>query len=424
MRLSLVIFMLILLPVATAVHAWLFCRDNLPALTQEAIKRLNEAGVRDPVVEVRFFDIAVAGEAVDPPSREKAVAAIRALVPLRLKPESDRLFVVANLKAQIDNGMLRLGGWLPPGGEAKAVQRLLSELRPDLKVDATALHIAREVRWPEGVKPPLTVGSVLLKPIVEKLRVPAELHITCKPESIVLTGLLPDVAVKEEVVAALSEVAGAREVDPSALKASAHVLPTTFAKGQELAAFVREFFSAPPPRSFDIDVEGIPHLEGAATRQMESKWLSLLRPLTGAAKVDARLTLMPSVYHFPGYEVNSKLPPDKLNEVRTALRGQMTQFDTGSAQLTEDAKSRLMMLVPALLAAGPELGLVIGAHPDPAGPASLEGAIGRQRAEAVAAFLLEQGLPAAELSSVVFDPVPSGSSSAPFAPRSVEILVK
>ncbi len=157
---------------------------------------------------------------------------------------------------------------------------------------------------------------------------------------------------------------------------------------------------------------------------MESKWLSLLRPLTGAAKVDARLTLMPSVYHFPGYEVNSKLPPDKLNEVRTALRGQMTQFDTGSTQLTEDAKSRLMMLVPALLAAGPELGLVIGAHPDPAGPASLEGAIGRQRAEAVAAFLLEQGLPAAELSSVVFDPVPSGSPSAPFAPRSVEILVK
>jgi hypothetical protein len=48
MRLSLVFFMLILLPLATGVHAWLFCRENLPALTQEAVARLQAAGVRNP----------------------------------------------------------------------------------------------------------------------------------------------------------------------------------------------------------------------------------------------------------------------------------------------------------------------------------------------------------------------------------------
>jgi len=73
MRLSLIFLMLILLPVATGVHAWLFCRENLPLLTQEALKRLREAGVSDPVVDVRFFDIAITGEAPDPAAREKAL---------------------------------------------------------------------------------------------------------------------------------------------------------------------------------------------------------------------------------------------------------------------------------------------------------------------------------------------------------------
>ena len=75
MRLSLCFFMLILLPVATGVHAWLFCSENLPVLTEEAVARLKAAGVRDPVVEVRFFDIAVSGEAPDPPARQQALAA-------------------------------------------------------------------------------------------------------------------------------------------------------------------------------------------------------------------------------------------------------------------------------------------------------------------------------------------------------------
>jgi hypothetical protein len=69
MRLRLCFFMLILLPVATGVHAWLFCRENLPPLFQEAMSRLKAAGVRNPVVDVRFFDLAVSGDAPDPAAR-------------------------------------------------------------------------------------------------------------------------------------------------------------------------------------------------------------------------------------------------------------------------------------------------------------------------------------------------------------------
>ncbi len=402
MRLSLCFFMLILLPVAAGVHAWLFCRENLPTLTQEAVARLKAAGVRNPVVDVRFFDLAVTGEAPDPGSRQQALAALRSLGPLRLQPSAERIHVLTSLNAKLDQSTLHLSGWLPDADEIPHVQSLLAELRPDLAINIDELHAAPEVRWPEGIKPPLTASSTLLKPIIDTLRVPAELHIRAKDDSIVLSGLLPDAALKEELVAALAEVAGARVVDPSALKASPHVLPAAFAKPDRLTAFVNSFFSFPPPRSFDIQSDGIPHLEGVATRQMESTWLTLLRPVTGGAKVDAHFTLVPSLNHFPGYRIQSKVSPEVIESLQEALHGLVIVFDVGSAQIPAQEQTKLATLAPTLLAAGPALGLVIGAHPDPAGPEKVEKEIGRARADAV----------------------PAGSPSAPASPRSVELLIK
>lgn len=424
MRLSLCFFMLILLPVATGVHAWLFCRENLPPLTQEAVARLKAAGVRDPVVEVRFFDLAVSGEAPDPPARQRALASIRSLGPLRLQPGAENIHVKASLSARLDRGTLRLSGWFPEGAETGNVGRLLADLRPDLVINADDLHTSPEVNWPEGLRPPFTASIPLLKPIIDTLRVPAELHIHAKGDAIVLSGLLPDTALKEELVAALAEVAGARVVDPTALQASPHVLPAAFAKPQLLTAFVNSFFSLPPPRTFDIKSDGIPHLTGMATRQLESVWLALLRPVTGAAKVDAQFTLVPSLYHFPGYQIQSKLPPDTLDSLREVLSGCVIVFDPGSAQIPPQEQAKLATLASTLLAAGPSLGLVIGAHPDPAGPEKAEKDISKARAEAVLSFLVEQGAPTTDIHAVVFDPVPAGSPAAPASPRSVELLIK
>ncbi len=424
MRLSLCFFMLILLPVATGVHAWLFCRENLPALTQEAIARLKAAGVRNPVVDIRYFDIAVTGEAPDPASRQQALAAIRSLGPLRLQPGAERIHVLASLRARLEPATLRLSGWFPDAEEISHVRRMLAELRPDLAINADELHSSPEVRWPESLKPPLTSSSPFLKPIIDTLRVPAELHIRSKDDAIVLSGLLPDTALKEDLVDTLAEVAGARVVDPSGLKASPHVLPAAFAKAELLPAFVRSFFGVPPPRFFDIQSDGIPHLEGFATRQMESTWLSLLRPLTGAAKVEAHFTLVPSLYHFPGYRIQSKLAPEVITSLQEALRGCEVVFDAGSAHLLPQEQTKLATLAPTLLAAGPALGLVIGAHPDPAVPEKIEKAIGLARAEAVLSFLVEQGVPAADIRAVVFDSVPAGSPAAPAILRCVELLIK
>ncbi|WP_395747073.1 OmpA family protein [Prosthecobacter sp.] len=424
MRLSLCFFMLILLPVATGVHAWLFCEHNVPVLKQEAMARLKAAGVRNAGVDVRFYDLAVTGEAPDPDSRQRALAAIRSLGPLRLQPSAERIHVLASLSARLDQNTLRLSGWFPEGDEAANAGRLLAELRPDLVINADGLHTSPEVRWPEGLKPPLTAASPLLKPIIDTLRVPAELHIHAKDDAIVLSGLLQDTALKEDLVATLAEVAGARVVDPAALKASPHVLPAAFAKPDLLTAFVKSFFAVPPPRSFDIQSDGIPHLEGVATRQMESRWLALLRPVTGAAKVDAHFTLVPSIYHFPGYQVQSKLPPEVIASVREALRSCVIVFDPGSARLTPAEQTKLAILAPTLLAAGPALGLVIGAHPDPAAPEKAEKDLGKARADAVMSFLVEQGVTATDIRAIVFDAVPATSPAAPASPRCVELLIK
>lgn len=423
MRLSLIFLMLLLLPVATAVHAWLFCRDNLPALTQEAVRRLQDAGVRDPVVDVRFFDVAVTGEAPDPAAREKALAAIRALAPLRLRPEAARISVAAHLKVKQSGKVLYLHGWLPEDGEKANIIKLLGDLRPDLEINADDLRTAREVRWADGVKLPLTANSAMLKSVIALLRVPAELTVVAKGDAIVLTGLLPDATLKEELVSALSEAAGAREVNPTALKASPHVLPAEFAKKESLAAFVRDFFAAPSPRSFRIGSDGIPHLEGAATRRMESRWLALLRPVTGGVKVDARLSLAPSIYHFPGYVVESKLPAAVLNDLRLMLKGGWLVFEAGSTRLTDEMQAQLASLVPTLLSAGPALELIVGAHPDPAGTENIEQEIGRARAAAVQSFLIDQGAPG-KISAVVFDPVPADAPTAPAFSHSVELLIQ
>jgi hypothetical protein len=313
---------------------------------------------------------------------------------------------------------------VPGRDEIKSVQRLLAELRPDLTIRTDELRTASDVRWPEGVKTPLTTNSGLLKPIIDTLRVPAELHISAKDDEIVLAGLLPVAALKEEMVAALTEIAGARVVDPAALKASPHVLPATFAKEEALAAFVRSFFSAPSPRSFDIGSDGIPHIKERPLFRWKAPGLPCCGPSRGRRRLmrTSRWFLRSTI--FPGYQIQTKLPPDILNPLREALRGFVVTFETGSSRLSPEEQTRLAPLAATLLAAGPALRLVIGAHPDPAGPDGVEKDVGKARAGAVMSFLVEQGVPSADISAVVFDPVPVGSPSAPAAPRSVELLIK
>ena len=424
MRLSLFFLMVILLPVAAVAHAYFIAFHRLPLLRSEVMGILEKAGVQSPKVDLAFLDIDIAGEAPSPQAHQQVVESIRRIGPLRLKPGADRLHVNASVKAHLHEKRLRLTGWLPEQKDAEKLTRILAELRPDLILDTTDLQHAPEVRWPNDFKPPLDATNAFLSPILDHLRIPAELKIEYKDGTLRLTGMLPDGGLKEEIISALAGDSGASEIDPSALVASPHVKAAPFAKKKTLAAFLASFFSAPPPRSFEIRDQGRPKLAGIATRKLESEWLTLLRPVTGAAQVDSQLVLLPSLYHQPGYQPRSPLPPAMLEQLREVLHGMTISFESGTSTIPPLDQTKLAALAPSLLAAGPALGLIIGGHPDPLGDTAKEAAMAKSRAETVLSFLIEQGVPATDISATAFEPVPPGSPAAPDMPRSVEILVK
>lgn len=424
MRLSLFFLMLILLPVAAVAHAYFIAFYKLPDLRLEVLHILEKAGIREPKVDLAFLDIDIAGEAASPQAHREVVESIRRIGPLRLKPGADRLHVNASVKGNLHENRLRVSGWLPEEKDTAILRSILAELRPDLTLDTTDLLHAPEVRWPADFKAPLDATNPILAPILDTLHVPAELKVEFKEETILLSGMLPAGGLKEEIVSVLAGDSGASVVDPAGLKASPHVKAAPFAKRKLLAAFLGSFFAAPPPRSFEIRDQGRPKITGTATRKLESEWLALLRPVTGAAKVDSQLVLLPSLFHLPGYKARSQIPAATLDQLRDVLRNMMVIFDEGSSRIPPIDQTKLAALAPSLLNAGPALGLVIGGHPDPLGDSGAETALAKSRAEAVLSFLIEQGVPGADISAVAFEPVPADSPAAPQQPRSVEILVK
>lgn len=424
MRLNLFFLMLILLPLAAVAHAYFIAFHRLPLLRDEVVQILDKAGVTEATVNLTFLDIDIAGKAPSPKVHQQIIEAIRRIGPLRVKQDADRLFVEASIKADLHGERLRVSGWLPEENHVTMLKGILTEVRPDLTLDLSDLLHAAEVRWPADFKSPLDTENPFLGPILDMLHVPAELKVDYAGDTIRLSGMLPSGALKDEIVSAIAGDSGASLVDPAGLKASPHVNAAPFAKSQALAAFLASFFAAPPPRSFEIHDTGSPILTGAATRRLESEWLTLLRPVTGGATVDSHITLLPSVYHMPGYKTTSPLPAATLDQLRDVLRCITISFEPGSSRIPPLDQTRLAALAPALLGAGPTLSLVIGGHPDSAGDLKVESALAQARAETVLSFLIEQGVPNSDITAMAFEPVPPGSPAAPQQPRSVEILVK
>jgi len=159
--------------------------------------------------------------------------------------------------------------------------------------------------------------------------------------------------------------------------------------------FLRSFFSAPTPGIFEIADDGSPRITADATRQMEAEWLALLRGVSGAAKVDARLSLAPSVYQLPGYRPESQVADGTLAPLMEVLNHASFMFDPVTNTLPDDEATRLDALAPLMTACGPGLRLILTAsggtaHNSPAGhKASCEIAKARLVAFGMAAEQIE-----------------------------------
>jgi outer membrane protein OmpA-like peptidoglycan-associated protein len=422
MRFTVILIMLVLLPIFVAVHLWDYTETRQLRLMDQATAILKKHGVRGGTVDVRFLDLTITGDAQDEPSLKEAAEELTHLGPLRLV--SNRLSILARVRARLAGETLTIDGWMADQDTADSLRGLLTKLRPDLKLVLDDLKISSYVRWPEGEKLPLEETSPMLKPIISALRVPAALDIKRQEGRLVVTGMLPSQDLKEAIKSALDQPAHGLSVDVSKLRVSSHVLPAAFADKEAILPFLRSFYDTPSPGEFSIMPGQSPHLKADTTRSLESAWLNALRPVTGGTRVDMQLTQHPSLFHFPGRRIQTALPEDVLQSVRTLISHEFITFTPGSSSLSAEQRTQLTSIVPALLAAGPALRLVVGGHPEPGGNARQEAELAMQRAEQVASFLIEQGAPCMEIRPMAFDPVPAGDAHAPEQPRSVEILIQ
>lgn len=422
MRFSIILITLVLLPVMMVAHLWDYTENHQSRLVKRATEILRLNGVRGGTVDVRYLDLSVTGDAPDVASLKKAEDELTALGPLRLV--SNRLSILARVRARLADDTLTLDGWLPDQDTADSLRGLLLKVRPDLKVVAEGLNISPLVRWPEGEKLPLQEDSVMLKPIISALHVPAALEIVRRDGKLIATGMLPTQELKDAVQSALSQRTHGLGVDVKGLRVSSHVMPAPFVEGNAIVPFLTSFYTTPSPGEFSIRPGENPRLKADTTRTLESAWLGHLRAVTKGTRVDMDLTQHPSIYHFPGRRIETALPEDVLQSVRDLISGEYILFALGSTSLSAEERAHLSGLIPALLAAGPALKLIVGGHPDPGGEMKTETQLAQQRAERVVSFLIEQGAPTSEIRAMAFDPVPVGDKDAPAQFHSVEILIQ
>ncbi len=422
MRFTVILIMIVLLPIMVVVHWWDYTENLQLRLVDQASAILKKHGVHGSTVDVRFLDLSVSGDAQDEPSLKEASRELAELGPLRLV--SNRLSILARVRARLAEETLTIDGWMADQDTADSLRGLLTKLRPDLKLVMDDLKISSYVRWPEGEKLPLEETSPMLKPIITALHVPAALDIKRQDGRLVVTGILPTLELKEAIKETLNQPSHGLSVDVSKLRVTSHVLPAPFTNPEAIMPFLRSFFSTPSPGEFSILPGQSPHLKADTTRTLESVWLSTLRPMTGSIRVNMQLVQHPSIFHFPGRRIQTALPEDVLQSVSNLISHDFVQFAPSSSLLSAEMRTHLTTLIPALLAAGPALRLVVGGHPEPNGDLQLESDLAMQRAEQVSSFLIEQGAPCMEILPMAFDPVPADDPHAPALPSSVEILIQ
>jgi hypothetical protein len=422
MRFTIILFFIALLPVMMLVHWWDFEEHQQPRLRSQVEQILSKANITGATVDLRYLDLSITGDAPDVAAVELVTKSISDLGALRLM--SNRLSILARLKARLADETLTVEGWMPDKSAAESLKALLKKIRPDLQISADGLKTSALVRLPEGEKLPLREDSLMLQPIIGALHVPSALEIVRRDGRLQVSGMLPSADLRAAVIEAIESGPHSLPVEADKLRATEYALPAPFTADDVIVPFLRSFYSTPAPGDFSVHADGNPRLSADATRTLESAWLTHLRPLTKGRRAQIQLTYFPSRFHFPGRRIETALPEAVLQSVRDVFAGQYFTFGLGSSTLDASEKSRLASLVPALLSAGPALKLIVGGHPDPAGDLKLEASLARRRAEEVVSFLIEQGAPASEIQPHAFDSVPVGSKHAPPETRSVEILIQ
>lgn len=428
MRFFIVIAALLMVPAFAVLMEWRFQYGQRDVLLSLCRERLARAGLDKVNVMLDHFDAQLSGTCADPADREKAQALVTGVRGLRVNAEDNQILVPAKLTAAIQGRELRLAGWLATDGQRAEALRLAKAARPDLTVTDGGIRTSSHVEL--GLEAKTQEGSLpkVYSTLLESIRLPASLSISGDGRHYVFKGSLPSKELHDAVLKAASESAPWIDVDASQFIAQEHVAGAAFAEGLALADFVKVYFQSPTPGDFQIDQRNGPRLKAYATTAMESAWLSALRQVSGGARVAADITHLPSVYHFPTYQPESKLERSVMDNLREVFRSQPILFDLGSSKVKPPEEPKLGILSDAIFSAGPELHVVVAGYADLGGePGKASKSLPRARADTVRTKLIELGVAADALEAMALDAVtPPGplTDEARRNSRSVELLIK
>ena len=429
MRFFILIIALLIIPAFAVLMEWRYQGWQRETVLAQCRERLKKAGLVSVEVTLDHFDAVITGTCALPGDRDKAQMLVTSIRGLRVKPEDNRIRVPARVTATIQGHELRLSGWLATDGQRAEVVRLMQAARPDLEVKDAGVRTSAHVELPPDAK--IQEGSLptVYASLMESVRLPALLSITGDGQHYVFKGSLPSEQQRDAIVAAAKASAPDVVIDASQFIAQEHVAHAPFVDGPGLADFVKVFFDSPTPGTFQIDMRNGPRLKAYATTAMESAWLSALRAVSGGAKVNAEITRVPSLYHFPTYRPQSITDRRAIDSLRESFRQFPIRFDSGSAKIKPPEDEKLAPLAEAIKnLAVPGLRLVVAGYADVGGePGTAGKALHRSRAETVRNKLIELGVDQSFLEAMAFDAVPPPGTLTDeirHDTRSVELLIK
>ncbi|MFZ4765289.1 MAG: hypothetical protein ACOYMN_10085 [Roseimicrobium sp.] len=418
MRWIIVLIMLLALPVLVLVHRQhYFMKVQGPLFVQVSMALdTPEFAQVDP--SMTYADVQLEGLVAELPLRERARARVDSIRGVRCREGDNRIRVPAKLTASLTGSYLTVSGWLHDELTLRDVASWITAARPGLTIDTAEVELSPHVTV-EQVPDRARDVPPFLRGIWAAIEVPTSLKITRNGANHTAVGSLQTAALKDAVTAALLGTDQAATLDAKRLRAGIYVKRAGFADAQVLPEFLRLFFRSQTFAEFEADAHQV-RVTGTVTPAVQQEWMPLLQQLAQGAKLTTDLRVYASAYHFPNYAVQSKLAPDAIAVLRDVLSACTTQFEAGVATAPASDQPKLAAAAAAVVAAGPEAHVIVGAHMDAEGNRTTNETMARRRAEAVIADLTSKGVLPRCLEVAVFEP----GSQGPDQSRRVELLLK
>lgn len=417
MRLIFVSILLLSLPVLVIAHRQQYSVSLQGPLFVSAGTALDAPEFAQVETSLNYMDVTLKGVVADLATREKARQLVDELHGLRCRPQDNLIQVTARLSGKLTGKTLAVSGWLHDEVALRDVTQCLAEARPGLEIETDDVQVSPHVTVEDA--PSAENMPAAFRGVWSAIELPSSLKVVREGEKVMATGNLPTAPLKYEVLAAISPATGRGTLDATQVNAGVYVRGAKFAIEPSLPEFLRAFFSTPGAVRFEADAKTV-SVVGHATPAMQREWLTLLDPITGGVKVDTQFQVFPSVFHFPGYVIESKVPAEALTVLQDVLKATTINFGPGYATPESTEQAKLTAAAKAIVAAGPEARIVVGGHVDVTGDAKDNEKMAQRRAENVVADLVGKGVPPQSLEAVVFDTVPDGVERS----RQVEFVIK